>query len=90
MKNYNKIKNKLLKNKKIKRAYDELESEYALIETLIQKRLEKGLTQEELAKKIKTKQPAISRLESGSYNPSVNFLRKVAHALDSRLRIFLT
>ena len=48
-------------------------------------RLEKGLTQAELAKKVGTKQPSIARLESGETPPSILFLNKIAKALDTHL-----
>ena len=90
MKNFNKFKKQLLSQPKIKQEYQNLESEYSLIAQLIKKRLEKKLTQKQLADKIGTKQSAISRLESGSYNPSFAFLKKIAHALDVKLQISLT
>ena len=86
MKKYHQFKLHLLKNKELKKSYDELEQEYELIEKLIEKRLEKGLTQNELASKIGTKQSAISRLESGDYNPSLAFLYKVANGLETKLK----
>ncbi|HAM88676.1 MAG: Helix-turn-helix domain protein [Candidatus Falkowbacteria bacterium GW2011_GWC2_38_22] len=89
MTNFQDFKNKVLKNKEIKRFYDELGPEFELIHQLIEKRIKAGLTQTELAQKIGTKQSAISRLERGDYNPSVAFLRKVAEALGSELRISL-
>jgi len=88
-KTYRQLKRKLLKNKKIKRAYEKLGPEFALIELIIKKRIEKGLTQKELARRIGTKQSAISRLESGKYNPSLAFLKKVAKALGAELKISL-
>jgi len=89
MKNYSQLKKELLKNKGIRSGYDDLEQEYALVQSLIEARLKKGLTQRELADKIGTKQSAISRLESGTYNPSLVFLRSVAAALDSNLKVSL-
>jgi ribosome-binding protein aMBF1 (putative translation factor) len=90
MKNYNKLKANLLKDKGIKKAYDELGSEFALIEMVIEKRLKNGLTQKQLAKKMGIKQPVISRLESGIYNPSLKFLRRVAQALDAELTVSIS
>lgn len=89
MKNYTSLKKELLKDKKIRAEYDALSSEFSLIEQLIEKRLNKGFTQSQLAKKVGTKQSAISRLESGSYNPSISFLQKVAVALDTELKFVL-
>lgn len=76
-----------LKDPEFKREYDALEPEYALIREVMDKRLAKKMTQKELAEKVGTKQSAISRLESGSANPSFQFLKKVASALDSKLTI---
>jgi len=90
MKSYSNFKTKLLKDKKIKKAYDQLEPEYRIIEMIIAKRLQAGLTQAELARKIGTKQSAISRLEQGSYNPSLALLNKVAKALGAELKISLS
>lgn len=89
MSSFNDFKKEIFKNKDIKKAYDEMGPEFELIKKLINQRIKVGLTQAELAKKIGTKQSAISRLERGDYNPSVAFLRKVAEALGSELRISL-
>ncbi|MFI5205475.1 MAG: multiprotein-bridging factor 1 family protein, partial [Candidatus Paceibacterales bacterium] len=62
----------------------------ALIEAIIKKRLENKLTQAQLAKKLGTKQSAISRLEQGSYNPSLKFLKKVSAALNAKLQISIS
>ena len=89
-KTYKQLKRELLKDKKIKYAYEKLGPEFAVIEMIIKKRIEMGLTQKELARKIGTKQSAISRLESGTYNPSISFLQKVGEALGAKLKISLT
>ena len=49
-------------------------------------RKEKGLTQGELAKIVGTKQSAISRFESGRYNPTIEFLQELSTALQSELK----
>ncbi|EKD63292.1 MAG: transcriptional regulator, XRE family [uncultured bacterium] len=90
MKNYSDFKKRLLKDKVVRRAYKQLEPEFAIAKIIIEKRLEKGLTQSEFAKKIGTKQSAISRLESGNYNPSLRFLEKVADALNLNFVISLS
>ena len=53
-----------------------------VISKLIAARLEKGLTQEQLAKKIGTQRSNISRLESGIQNLSLDMLTKICDALD--------
>ncbi len=47
------------------------------------------MSQKELAAKIGVTQSNISRLESGSYNPSLAFLQKVAKGLEKELHIDL-
>ena len=87
MKNYSNFKNKLLKDKEVRKKYDELSAEFAIAEAVIAKRIEQGMSQSELATKVGTKQSAISRLESGNYNPSIRLLEKVANALNLKLKV---
>jgi len=89
MKNFQQLKQELLKDPEIKKFYDDLEPEFSLAKKVIAKRIKSGLTQQELAEKIGTKQSAIARLESGSYNPSYLFLNKIAVALGGKLEISL-
>lgn len=77
------------KDPELKKAYDALELEFSIIEQVIRKRLEKGLSQKQLAEKVGTKQSAISRLEGGNSNPSVAFLEKISKALGGKLQISL-
>jgi len=79
----------LMKDPEVVKAYQELQPEFAIIKKIIEARVKRGISQEKLAEKMKTKQSAISRLESGTANPSLNFLKKLAKALDSRLEIRL-
>ncbi len=87
MKSFKTIRSKLLKDKRVNKAYDQLEPEFAVIEKLIEKRIKSGLSQAQLAEKIGTKQSAISRFESGTYNPSMSFLYKVAEGIDAKITI---
>ena len=48
-------------------------------------RVQKGLTQKDLAERVGTKQTSISRLESGRLSPSISFLSQIATALDTEL-----
>ena len=84
------FKKKSLLDPEIKAEYDRLGPEYEIIEAIIRKRLEKGMSQKQLADKMGTKQSALSRLESGTYNPSLAFLKKVATALGTSVHISLT
>lgn len=80
----------MLRDPEIRKTYDGLGPEFALIQAIIDKRNKKRLTQAALARKVGTKQSAIARLESGSSNPTVAFLEKVAKALDARLVVSIS
>ena len=67
-------------------AWRGLDEEFDILEGVIKAREKAGLTQEELARRIGTKQPALSRLERGGFSrATVETLRKIADALDARL-----
>jgi DNA-binding XRE family transcriptional regulator len=68
-------------------AYDALEGEFALAGALIQARSDADISQQEIARRMQTSQPAVARLESGHGNPSLNTLRRYAAATGTRLRI---
>ncbi len=89
MKDWKDFKKELFADPEVKRGYDVLELEFSIISQVLQKRLEKGLTQKQLAEKVGTKQSAIARLESGKANPSVSFLAKVSKALGGKLQIYI-
>jgi transcriptional regulator with XRE-family HTH domain len=87
--NWKEHKKKLLEDPEFRKEYEALEPEYKLASTLIRLRLAKGLTQEQLAKLMNTKQESIARLESGGSLPSLSTVRKVADALDAEVEINL-
>ena len=81
------VKNLILSDPKVKTEYENLDVLYNIKSQIIKLREEQGISQKELAQKIGTKQSAISRLENDDYNPSVELLDKVAHALGKKLDI---
>lgn len=87
--NWKEHKKRLLKDPEFRVEYEALEPEYRLASALIRLRLAKGLTQEQLAKLLNTKQESIARLESGNSLPSLSTVKKVAEALDAELEINL-
>lgn len=80
---YEKIKSDLLADPETKQHYDAFEPAYQIARM----RIERGLTQAQLAALVGTKQPSIARLESGESEPSLSFLRKVATALGARVEV---
>ncbi len=62
---------------------------YAVVEQLKKARQEMNMTQQMLAERVGTQKSNISRLESGRYNPSLDFLIKVADCLDKQIQILV-
>lgn len=77
----------LLKNPEFKKIYEETRLEREIALALIRARIEKRLTQAQLAKKLKTRQSVISRVESGQSTPSLSLLKRLAEALDSSISV---
>jgi DNA-binding XRE family transcriptional regulator len=52
-------------------------------------RIQRGLTQAQLAEMVGTRQPSIARLENGNSITSLSLLRRIAEALDARIELKL-
>jgi ribosome-binding protein aMBF1 (putative translation factor) len=78
---------KWMKDSKYRREYKALEEEFSLVAALIEARTRAGLTQEQVAHRMKTTQAVIARLEGGGSRPSTRTLERYAQATGSRLRI---
>ena len=78
-----------MKDSKYRREYKALGKEFSLVSALIEARTRAGLTQEQLAQRMKTTQAVIARLEGGGSKPSTRTLERYAEATGSRLRITL-
>lgn len=76
-----------LKDPEFKKAWEESELEYQIATQLIEARLAKNLSQRDLAKKMKTSQAVISRLESMNANPSLSLLKRITQALNVKLTV---
>ncbi|GHU64104.1 transcriptional regulator [Spirochaetia bacterium] len=84
---WNEAKKVILQNDEVLQELKNNEAEYKIIEEIIMARKEKNLTQKDLAALVGTRQSNISRLESGNYNPSLEFLNKIAIAMGKELEI---
>lgn len=80
-------KQELLKNPKFKEAYDALEPEYKLAREIIDARLSKKMTQEQLAQKAGVSRTVIARLESGTTNPTLGTINRVAGVLGKQVKL---
>ncbi|MGL5435559.1 MAG: helix-turn-helix domain-containing protein [Lachnospiraceae bacterium] len=81
------MKQEFMRDEAFRAEYERLQPRYEIISHIIEARKEKNITQSELAKRIGTQKSNISRLESGTYNPSLDFLIKVARGLGRELTI---
>jgi transcriptional regulator with XRE-family HTH domain len=85
---YREHRRELLKNKKVKEEYEKLLPEYDLAKSMIEQRLKKKMTQEDVAKKTGMPQSTISRIEGLTHGlPKLSTLKKIARALDAKLVI---
>ena len=91
--NHSELKKKAFKRPGVKAAYEEMEPEFSLLRELLRARQNAGLSQAEIAEKMGTKAPAVTRLESslssGKHSPSLATLKKYAKALGCHLEIKL-
>ncbi len=86
---FSEVKDLLMKDTEFKSEYEKLKPRYDVISQIIEERDKQKITQEELALRVGTQKSNISRLESGTYNPSLDFLIKVAHSLGKEMQIVL-
>lgn len=84
---FDSVKAKLMMDEDFKEEYEKLQPRYEIISQIIETRKEKNMTQSDLAKLMGTQKSNISRLESGNYNPSLDFLIRAAQCLDKKLKI---
>ncbi len=76
-----------LKDPISRKYYDMYDRQFRLGYALLQMRKKAGMSQAHLAKRIKTKQSNIARLESGTENVTVATLHKIAVQLGKKLEI---
>ncbi len=76
-----------MKESDYRREYDLLEEEFALAAAVAKARRRAGLSQAELARRMKTTQSTVARLESGRGRPSTRTLTRFAKATGHRLKI---
>jgi ribosome-binding protein aMBF1 (putative translation factor) len=77
----------------LKKAYDALEDEFATLDALLSARREAGLSQAEVARRMKIKPSSLARIEaslvSREHSPSFSMLRRYAAACGRKLIIKL-
>ena len=84
---FSELKEELMRDPKFKKEWNKLEPQYQLEHEMIKARIASNLSQVELAKRMKTTQTVISRIESGSVSPSINTVNRIAMAFGKKLQI---
>ncbi len=77
----------LMQRPGFKEALDETRLEYEIARAIIKARIERRLTQAEIAKRMHTTQSVISRVENAKTVPSLSFLKRLADALNTSLQV---
>ena len=87
MSKFSEYKHKKLQDPEFKKEYDALESEFDIIQAMIDARKQSGLTQKEQAERAGIKQADISKLENGTANPSIRTLRRLADGMGMKMKL---
>ena len=89
--NHSQLKKQALTNKSVQEEYKALEPEFNLLREMLKARTDAGLSQADVAVRMGTKPPSITRLESslssGRHSPSIATLKKYAEAVGCHLEI---
>ena len=91
MMTHKELKGKALSNPKVRGIYENSGIEMELLDIFLKARKITGLTQDEIARRMKTSRPVVARIESGGqkHSPSIRTLQKYASAVGFRLKIDL-
>jgi transcriptional regulator with XRE-family HTH domain len=78
------LRRKWMKDPKFRAEYERIGPEMELAMTLAEGRRKAGLTQTELAARMKTSQAEVARVESGHGAPKWSTIERYAHAIGAR------
>ncbi|KKU02886.1 MAG: Helix-turn-helix domain protein [Candidatus Amesbacteria bacterium GW2011_GWA2_47_70] len=86
---WDKYKKRWEKDPEFRKAWEKTRLEYEVARALIKARIEKKMTQAQLARKMRTKQSVISRVENAQTKPTLSFLQRLADAMGGKLKVSL-
>jgi ribosome-binding protein aMBF1 (putative translation factor) len=86
---FKKLKAAWLKDAAFRAEYERLKPEYALALALIRAREKAGLTQAQVARRMKTTQSVVARIESAQNPPNLKTLERYAEAVGRRIEVKL-
>jgi ribosome-binding protein aMBF1 (putative translation factor) len=81
---FDKLRARMLADPKVRAAYEAAAPEFELAHELIAARVRANLSQADLAKRMRTTQSAVARIESGKHWPSRRTLERYAKATGTR------
>jgi len=84
------VNERINKDKEFAKIWEEERVKRDVLKMITEIRINEGLSQKELAHRLKTSQSSISRLESGRGNPTIGFLVKLGKALNKKLELHYT
>lgn len=79
--------NKQMENKEFRTEYEKLEPEFSIIQAVIDARKSRNMTQKELSERTGIAQSDISKLETGSSNPTLAMLKRLADGMDMTVKL---
>ena len=79
-----------LKDPKFRKEWEKSGAAYQVTRELIKARIEGKISQREIAKRAKTTQAVISRIENMTVSPSIGLLQRIAQALGKNLEVKFT
>jgi len=86
---FKKLKDEWLKDAGFRGEYERLKPEFALALALIKARAKAGMTQADVARKMRTTQSVVARVESGRNPPNLKTLERYAKAVGRRIEVRL-
>ncbi|MCL2426577.1 MAG: helix-turn-helix domain-containing protein [Oscillospiraceae bacterium] len=90
MTDFDKYVDEQLENPEFRREYEALDPEFAIIDAMIDARISSGLTQKQISERSGIAQGDISKLENGNGNPSLKTLKRLANAMNMKLKVEFT
>ena len=86
MTSYKEFRKELLNDPEVAVEYEALEPEFDIIRSLMEARISQNMTQKELSERTGITQADISRIENGTWNPSLSMLKRLAIGLGCRYK----
>lgn len=90
MTSYETFRKKLLSDPDVLKEYEDHKAEYEVAMSLIKARLASKMTQAEVAKRMKTSQAQVARLESGHHFPSIYSIHRYAQAVNRKISLSIS